>query len=389
MRSSTSLARGVAATIFLTLGALSFADSVLDFSTARDRSMGGTHVALADSSSVLLTNPAGLADLPSSYSVADLSLQAMGPVFDLASLALNGSSGGSSGLTSALSSLLANNNGSLYAGAQLSGPLALGFTGNGLGFGLYNKTLFSLDAASINSITITAQEVVLLVGGYAVRFDLGNGHELDAGLTAKGFVIGSEDPSMDFLAVTSLIQNPSSLLSEPFNLTTGVGVDLGLRWAWKDYSAGIAYRDAYSPALETTYSSLSSFASNSSSAKQGSSSYTTLGSSLDTGVAWTPYLGSLSTVFDSLTVALDYHDILDLFSVLPRNPILNVGLGAEVKALDIVSVRAGISDALLNAGIGLDLSIFKMNLAVFGTELGVDPGNRPCYNLLLDFDFAY
>ena len=97
----------------------------------------------------------------------------------------------------------------------------------------------------------------------------------------------------------------------------------------------------------------------------------------------------LGRFIDSFTLALDYDDILDLASVLPRNPILNVGLGLEARLLDIVSLRAGVSDALLNAGVGLDLSALRVDLAVFGTELGLDPGDRPTYNLLASLEFSY
>ena len=57
--------------------------------------------------------------------------------------------------------------------------------------------------------------------------------------------------------------------------------------------------------------------------------------------------------------------------------------------LQIVTLRAGIADALPSAGIGLDLSVFKLNFAAYGTALGLDPGDRTAYNLLVDFDFRY
>jgi hypothetical protein len=185
------------------------------------------------------------------------------------------------------------------------------------------------------------------------------------------------------------ISDPTSLLTNSaFDLTTGVGMDVGLRWAWKNiFAAGLVYRDAYSPAIVTKYSSIQGFLGDSASAKTGNSTYETLPSSLDVGFSWTPELGVLSKVMDSLVLSLDYKDILDLFSVFPRNPILNVGLGLETRVLNIVRIRAGIADALLSAGMGIDLGVCTVNLAVFGTELGLDPGDRTCYNLLVDFSF--
>jgi hypothetical protein len=363
-----------------------FAIDTVDFISPRQKAMGGRHVALADDSSVLLTNPAGLASMPNAYSVADLGIQAMGPVFDIADLAVNGISS-----QSAILDFLAKNNYKIYAGVDLSGPLACGFTGGGLGFGLFNRTKVVLNMASITSIKVAADEDLALVGGYAHRFDLGKGHGLSAGIGAKGFVRGDISSSMGILEAMGLFSNPMALITEgDFKLTTGVGCDLGLRWDWREkVAAGLVYRDAYSPAIETTYSSVTSFATDSAASKVGESTFAALPSSLDFGLMWSPGLGRLSQVVDSLTLSLDYKDILDLFEPIPRNPILNASLGVEARLLDIVSLRAGIADALLSAGMGLDLTLCKVNLAVFGTELGIDPGVRPCYNLLIDFDFSY
>jgi hypothetical protein len=358
-----------------------FAVDAFDFETPREKSMGGRHVALADDASVLLTNPAGLADVPSSYSAADLGLQAIGPVFDIADLV-------SGGTTSGLTDFLAKNNYKLYAGLDVSGPLALGYTGGGLGFGLFNKTKFIVNVASADAIDVTAGEDLLLAGGYAMRFDLGNGHELDAGVVAKGFVRGETDSSMGIVEAMGLVSNPASVLGDTFGLTLGIGADVGLRWAWKGLAAGLVCRDIYSPAIVTDYTSASAFLSDPA-GSQISSSYETLPRSLDLGLAWTPELGRLGEVIDSLVLTLDYRDMLDLFALYPRNPILNLGLGVEARVLEIVALRAGIADALLSAGMGLNLSAFTLNIAAYGTELGLDPGDRPCYNLLVDFDFKY
>ena len=356
-----------------------------DFSSPREKAMGGTHVALADSFSVLLTNPAGLADVPSEFSAADLGLRAIGPVFDIANLIIGGNTS-----SAAIMNFLAANNYKLYAGMDISGPVAFGYTGGGLGFGLFNKTSLTANVASVSTIGVKAVEDLLRAGGYAMHLDLGRGHELAAGISTKGFVRGDISPTMGAIEAMGLISNPMPLLSKPFNLTTGIGIDAGLRWSWKDQVAvGLACRDAFSPALVTQYSSIMGFLGDPANSKVGSSTYETLKRSLDLGFSWSPSLGRLGQVLESLVIALDYRDILDLANPVPRNPILNVGLGLELKVLDIVSLRAGINETLLSAGMGLDLGVFTLNVAAFGSELGLDPGNRPYYNLLIDFDFKY
>lgn len=352
----------------------------LDFTSARERSMGGRHVALADDSSALLTNPAGLADLPKSYSVADLGLRMIGPIFDIADLVAGGDMS-----TSSLTGFLDRNDYKVYAGFELSGPLALGYTGGGIGFGLFNKTEFIVNVAGASSINIETGEDLLLSGGYAYRFDLGNGHELDAGFAPKGFVRGEIKSTMGIVEAVDLSSHPGSILNDPFTLTTGAGLDVGLRWAWRRLAFGVACRDLFSPAIATEYSSASAFFG----AESGHSSYVFVHRSLDAGAAWNPDINSFVRGIDALVIALDYRDILDCLEVVPRNPILNLGFGTEARILDIVRLRAGITEALLSAGLGLDLKAFDLDFSVFGTELGLEPGDRPCYNLLLDFEFKY
>jgi hypothetical protein len=370
--------------LVLALAAPAFALDPFDFLTAREKAMGGRHVALADDFSVLLSNPAGLADLPKKLSAANLGIQAIGPVFDIANLVT-----GSVTQESIVDFLKANDY-RLYAGMEITGPLAFGYTGGGLGFGLFNKSKFTVNVANISNITIQAKEDLLLTGAYARSFDLGKDNELSAGMAAKGFVRGEISPTMGIIEAMKIINSPMSLLSDDFTLYTGIGMDAGLRWSWKGrVAAGLACRDIYSPVIVTKYSSASSFVSDPASAKVGSSSYETLKRSLDFGLSWSPRLGRLGEVIDSVVLALDYKDILDLASVLPRNAILNLSFGAEVRMLQILALRLGLSETLLSAGASLDLGAFSVSLATYGAELSREPGRRPYYNLLIDFDFKY
>jgi len=370
------------------VGAAASASDTLDpfsFSSPRELAMGGSHVALADDYTVLLSNPAGLAAAPREVFVADLGVRLVGPVFDLLNLYVNGSSD----FQTAVMDFLAANDYQLYTGAELSGPIALGYVGQGLGFGIFNKTSFILNAASVSNVGIYANEDILLSGGYAFRFELGGGHLLDLGLGAKGFVRGDVGASMGIVEAAAIFDSPAELLGETFVLATGIGFDLGLRWSWESLAAGLVCRDLFSPAIVTEYSSLDGFLNDPAGSRQGDPSYALLRRSLDIGFAWTPELDVLGRVLDSITVAVDYRDILDLFAIVPRNAILNLGVGVEARMLDIVAVRAGINEALLSVGAGIDIGFCTMGVSVLGTELGLDPGDRPTYNLLADFSFRF
>jgi hypothetical protein len=361
---------------------LSAETSVAPFTlpSSREDALGGQHAALADDFSLLLSNPASLASAKPQLFAAQLGLLASGPIFDIANLVVSGGD-----LTTGLVNLLASNKYKLYAGFDLVGPLSFGYVGEGLGFGLFNTTDFSLNAASISSITVDLHEDILVAGGYAYRFNLGKGHALDLGLLAKGFVRGAITEEKGLFEIQSLL-DPSALLASPFTLTTGIGLDAGLRWNWEErVAAGLVCRDAYSPAIVASYpDGVTSFFSSSGSP---SVSYSKIDPNLAFGASWSPDLGVLGRYIDGLTLAADYSDILDLFSALPRNAILNVGLGAEVRLLEIMTIRLGIKEALLEAGMGFDLGGVRVSASAFGRELGLEPGSRPIYNLLLSFEF--
>lgn len=363
-----------------------YADGIRPFAPpdGRGLAMGGSHAALTNDYTALLVNPAALAVAPKKMFVSEVGFSSAGPIFDFMNIALAGGD-----TLNSLQNLFAKNNYKLYSGLTMPGPLSFGYVDHGLGFGLFNTSRFTLNMASASSIKVDSAEDFLMTSGYALAFDLGRGQALDAGVAVKGFVRGETLATYDIVSLSSFISNPAELLTKPYNLTTGIGMDLGLRWSYEDrLAAGLVCRDLYSPAIVTTYpGGLAQFVGNN--APGTSPSYTYVQPNLDFGLMWRPELGGLSRVFDSLTLAADYSDILNLFALLPRNAILNASLGAEARVLDILYLRIGIQEALLSAGVGVDLHIFTINIAAFGTELGLEPGSWPVYNLLMTVDFRY
>jgi hypothetical protein len=97
----------------------------------------------------------------------------------------------------------------------------------------------------------------------------------------------------------------------------------------------------------------------------------------------------LHRYISDVIIMMDYQNFMDLFSLLPRNPILNIGIGAELVLLNVLSLRAGIADALPAVGFGLDLSFMKIDFALRGKELGLEPGMNPTYAVDLGLLFRY
>jgi hypothetical protein len=224
---------------------------------------------------------------------------------------------------------------------------------------------------------------ILLLGGYSFRFIDKPRHVLDGGFLAKGFYRGMVNMEASIFDAGDII---SDFMGNPYETHLGMGLDLGLRYTFmEDLAVGLVCFDAYSPALVTFYNSLSDYRDKSVS----DSSYATVRPRLNLGVSYRIHSGFLDRYISNLVVMLDYNDFLDLAALIPRNPILNIGLGAELRILQVLSLRLGISDALPAAGFGLELKYLRLDFAIHGKELGLDPGVHPTYAVDLGLLFRY
>jgi len=362
------------------------AQTVRPFSppSARMAALGGPHAARASGVDAIFENPAGFAAEESELSISALVFNPSGPIFDIVGMIV----GGMDPLTGLAS--LFDSEGRLYVQADLLGPLAFAYAGKGLGFGLFSRSLATINASSVMSVAYEVSEEILLAGGYAYRLAIGDRQTLDLGIMPKGFIRAGIGQRVSLTEVMDLVNEPATALDSAFIMTSGVGFDVGVQWSLDGmFSLGLVARDAYSPAMTTTYTSYSAFAANPGDAQVGKSVAGLVPADLAFGIAYQPDFEVLDLLGVDVLVMLDYVDILDLFNTIPRHPILNVCLGMEVTVLDILSVRAGIKDALPTAGFGIDLSVFTFSLAMYGEELSLEPGGRPVYNLLAALDFKY
>jgi len=390
----TVLAAIVVATL-LVAGTLSAQDFIFQeptFPSARIAAMGGTHVALADDVSTLLSNPAGFRSAGPQFSVTELTANVTGPVFSIADLVLSilKNANPLTLLTDpSTQSLLA----SLYSQALLNGPISFGYVGDGLGFGFFNTTGFTFSTqGTVPTLTAAIREDLLFVGGYAFRIPLPDvmRSTLDLGLSVKAFARGSEQFSESLLDIFSLLTSGdfTSLLNKPFDVDVGFGVDAGLLYSWnKTISLGIVGKDLYAPVVRNTYASITAFGSGGSAAQ----TYGSAPINLSAGILFSPNLGPIEEYLSNLKIAIDYADILDFLTHpdTATNLVLHVGIGLETQVLQILSLRAGFDEGYFSAGLGLNLTAFQLGLAMYGSELSSEPGLRPAYNLLVSLEFKY
>ncbi len=338
--------------------------------------LGGPHVTMNDGFSSLMNNPAGFYSAEPEFSIAELTFGLKGPVFDITNLIIAND-------LAALPGLLQG----IYAGLDILGPLSFGYVGEGLGFGIYSNSYSTISSSGPLTVKTDIGSEVILTGGYGMRIPLPlpEIHVLDAGMLLKGVFRG--EVSFEESALNIMDIGVDTLSSEPFNFITGIGFDLGLRYSYNNMiTLGLVGRDVYSPTLHNVYANVGDFTSgvNPTQELNGIVPF-----ALDLGIMYSPDLESKNLFISDIKVYLDYYDVLDfwLYPTEAINPILHIGIGTEISMLSILDVRAGFNQGLLSAGLGLDLYYFKMNLAMFGTELSTEPGLQPVYNIQLGFEF--
>ena len=361
-------------------------ESSVEIFSARMAALGGYHAALADDVSVLFSNPAGYRISEPELSVSELTLNLTGPIFDMANLFMEGGD-------------LLNNPDtydifdSLYSGIGLVGPIAVAFVGDGVGFGIYNQTSTIISSPTTTEFEATVQEDFILTGGYSFRVPAFEGtlHTLDLGVSMKGFLRGEGGFTYSLLLINDFMDSlgPDLLLDEPYANISGIGFDLGLLYSYGDALAlGLVGQDVFSPTLRTSYSSLQDYLDGNDATDKENG---ILPFQLHAGLRYSPPLGSLSQYFRSVDLYFDYRDMLDflLYPELASNPVLHLSFGLELQMLEILSLRTGLYQGLLAAGLGVDLKFATMNIAMYGTEQSIEPGIQSVYNVILGLEFRY
>ncbi|MDR2144444.1 MAG: hypothetical protein LBP29_08755 [Treponema sp.] len=341
--------------------------------SARAAGFGGIHAAQGDDFSSLFSNPASFVGVEKQFSAAELSISLYGPVFELLDLAVNSSG------TVNISPLVGP--GGFAAGFDAGGPIALGWVGGGFGFGIFNRTTADARVTSTRIRPVTAEEV-FLVGGYSFRVLDRLNHKLDFGFLGKGYYRAMLNLESSILNVTEMFDDISS---RPFETHFGFGLDLGINYSFAGkLSLALVGYDVFSPALVTRYAAFSDYGSD------GQQGYAMVTPRLALGALYRIQNDFLDRYLSDFIVMLDYRDFLDPFiSLIPRNPVLNISMGVEIKLLRVLSLRAGIADALPALGFGLDMKILQFDFAMRGKDMGLDPGVQSVYAIDIGFLFRY
>jgi hypothetical protein len=343
----------------------------LEIPTARSSAMGGHHTAWTDNVFALLVNPAAI------MRVEQWSLFAFSPTIfsPQSTFSLLGSMGEMSGgdmssLGNAMDTFR-KNRGKIPLGVEIREfPLSIAWVTGGFGFGLWNRSFINPSIVGTNVIVDVYEDVILPVG-FAFRILDTEGHSVDAGLTVKAFarVLAHETVS-----IPKLMDNDANLfddLSVP--LIVGGGLDLGFLYRWDiGFSAGLTFDD-----IVTRGGVINLRGAN-------PNSYYYVPFTMNFGAAYNVVLGKYWTgapkfLADmTLTFAFDYRDLTSLFQQTDysrRNTLLGIGAGFQVSMFNnIFKLRLGMNEMLPAAGFGFDFGMVGIDLAYYGREFGLEPG---------------
>jgi hypothetical protein len=161
----------------------------------------------------------------------------------------------------------------------------------------------------------------------------------------------------------------------------GIGIDLGAIAELGPFSFGLSIRDLAGTGFNYRTAPIGTIMDSLSAGQnlpEGTAAAGTYVIPMDiaAGFAFHPDLGALKFFIDP-TVHIDLTDVVGVIAN-GRMPWTLIHIGAEAKILaSIFTVRAGLDQGYLTAGMGIHLLFLDLNAALFTRELGKVVGDRP------------
>ena len=281
----------------------------------------------------------------------------------------------------------------------------LSFTTHGFGFGV--NTTISLNTFGTKDnygpqADLFAQVNAAISLGYGYRFELPAGFSLDVGALVRFNYLAYTDTfnASEFINamnnggdVMSIINGKQVMagFSVPFDIGITANMPLG-------FSAGLVARNINGKFYMTGFPGYNDFLANPFGGEPKVSEEGTSPAeltkfnfssdwSLDLGFGW-----SYDTWYLSPTVALDFTDLVGMFTTKDfdfKDFMMHVNVGAEVRVLSFLDVRAGLSQGYWSIGLGLDLWGFKVDAAYYRQEFGETAGQHGLDGFTVRINIGY
>lgn len=387
--------------VTLSADALYNYDSPFEWNSPEIMAQGGSFTAIASGFNSLMTNPAGLS-MGRNYTYTETVDERGGRVVEkkekgeitllgiLPSATINPFTLYEDSSGKNFSDFILDRSSSDGLGAELQ--LGAGYIGYGFGFALIS--LLDLDFPLAEDTTSVIGDVTFtssFVGGYAYRFEIGSvGLSLGADLRPM-WRIKAIDIDMDtLLNITSGEEVDYSSI----DVLTGfaIGFDAGLIFDWNMFAFGLSFRDIGNTRYMYQLSNGEDILNDAFNGSDYDGLDYITPMTMRLGLAVHPDLGSFAKIIDPkihveyVATLIDY----DLVSSFEEESFLtNFNGGIELKLLQFLALRGGLSSGSLSAGFGLDLYIAEINAAVYSQEIRSHSGSSQQMGSSVELAFRF
>jgi hypothetical protein len=276
-------------------------------------------------------------------------------------------------------------------GFGFGSSIGIGWVKDGIGFGAALILDSLLHGSTMLGSTGDLTATLGFIGGQSYPFEL-LGIQFHAGWDLRPMIrihvpmTNTEAISLVY-AVAQGTDLGAALSSTNALHGAGLGIDLGVIAEAGWFSFGLSVRDLggtrfvyYSSSLGAVTGSLAAQGSLPAGASTSDSYIVPM--DVGVGMAFHPDLGSFSSWIDP-SVRLDLRDINGLFDGSAVFWTL-IHAGAEVRFLNLLTLRGGVCQGYLTAGAGLSIPFMELSFAVFTRELGLHVGDWPNACLSVD-----
>jgi hypothetical protein len=387
----------VALIIMLAIG-MGFASDVFRPTSARIEAMGGAGIATATGADAFFMNPANLGAGTFSMNLPSVSLTLFNPKAIIDSGIIEDIQAGGSDPGMVAASVATKYLGIVKAGKGdiLTTDIAASFTGGGLGFGvqLQEQLHTTSSDGSFGADKVIAEFNLAGTVGLGFRLDLIPGFlSVDAGASAR-FTYRAYTNEIGLSSAINLAQSSDdvgyalmrdTMLAAGWGIPIDAGVNVNLPFGLR---ASAVARNLNSVFTMQNYSELGAWVNEMAELADYEPVYTDLDPqatvtpftyeipwTLDVGLGWTPDLGSLSALLrPSLAI-----DLVDFLGYLENTDDLwtRLNIGAEVRVLNMIDIRAGLNKGYKSVGVGLDLLLVHIDASYYWREYGVAIGDKP------------
>ena len=369
---------GIALALFvlLALAPAQVAIPALQPRDARSMGLGGPFTSLSSGFDTIWGNPASAAFGKSRFTLIDLSVWGYVKPTTANIDALTAMADGSAtqgDMMGYVSDMIVENG---LGGGFSTG---IGYTGKGFCVGSYvmgdavARGSTAMGAVARGAVSFNA------VLGFGAPIRLG-GATLSLGADVRPFFrVDSEEGGWlmsEFLGALSSGGDVSAILRDQrVEAGFGLALDAGAQLKLGTLTAGVAIRDI-TPSFLTVNETVSDLLSRLESGQlpdlSSGNTTETVYPYITAGLSWKPVL---IRGFIEPGLYLELEDPVALFLDDNYSPWNLIHLGADLRLFSFLDLRAGINKGWLSAGLGLDLAIFRLDLAVFTEEMGAHPGD--------------